>query len=378
MYGNGIAYYRNGDPERKPVSIPAVDLWLAKNRISLKYLIPQFADYRFYMNAFSEGILNKRRDFITGVFHKTAEFSRLEVQNEQSLDIEQLYYSPDFLLGHPPSDGRIAKIPLMPWYDDVAFFERLQGYKFAYHSLFQTPGVTYYARPFWVGIFRKNGVLDGSIAAVEIMNAMMRNQGSLVYQILIPESYFQVRYQEWDTYTDDRRNAIMDALVAEINNQVKGVENAYRSITTFFKQDPISGNHIGKPEIIAFDDKIKKDAWIPTGQHFDAQAVQALGLHPSQIGLAGDGGVMGAGSGSDQREGYNTSITDNSMEQDVILDFLNFAARFNATGGQLWDGVVKLSDWDISFRIDHVYHTTTNDQESGITEKNPNGPPQPK
>ena len=376
MYGRGLAYYRNSDLANgegmvKRAYIPEVERWMRNNRLHTRWLVPQFADYRYYMQCFGEMVLNKRRDFVTGLYHKSAEFCRLARQDKATLDIPSLFYSPDFAVGLQPSpEGeRIAEVPLLPWYDEEAWLARLKGHKFAYHSLFQTPGVTYYARPFWVGLFRKNGWVDVSTNAPEIINAMMRNQVSIVYQILIPESYFQVRYQDWETYTDAARNKIMDATVDTFNSAISGTENVYRSLVNYFKQDPMSGADIGKPEIIPIDDKIKKDAWIPNSAFADGQIVQALGLHPSQVGINSDGKMGGAGSGSDQRESFNTSIHDNTLEQDIILEQPNWAARFNATAGRPWSTDIVNPDWDITFFIDHEEHTTSNLQESGVDKK---------
>ena len=106
------------------------------------------------------------------------------------------------------------------------------------------------------------------------------------------------------------------------------------------------------------DDKIKSNAWVPSSEKADAQIVQGLGLHPSQVGLATEGGKMGSGSGSDQRESYNTGITLNTIEQEIVLEPLNWIAAFNAQ--------TDPKNWDITFFIDHTIHTTTNVQESGL------------
>ena len=119
----------------------------------------------------------------------------------------------------------------------------------------------------------------------------------------------------------------------------------------------MTGEALGKIEIIALDDKIKRDAWVPTSETADAQIVQGLGLHPSQVGLAPQGGKMGAGSGSDQRETYNLGISLNNIEQQIILEPLNWIAKYNAQSNP---------DWDITFFIDHTYHTTSNIRESGL------------
>lgn len=359
MYGNGIAYYRNDDLKEgtnpKRAYIPEVEDFLKRNKIKTKWLVPQCGDYRYYMNCFSEFILNVRKDEIVGMYHKIAEFSRLSKQNEKTLHVDELIYSSEFAKYGMPTEAERAHIPLYRWYDEEGFLKKLKGYKFAYHSKFETPGAQFYAKAFWNGLFKKNGWMEASSAVPEIVNAMMRNQIILKYQILIPESYFEIRYQDWSTYNDAQKEERRAELVKSINDNLSGTENAYASITTFFKQD-ISGNPIGKVEIVAIDDKMKNDNWVPSSEKADAQIVQTLGLHPSQVGL-GDRSGMGAGSGSDQREGFNTGITLNTIDQEVVLEPLNFVAEFNAR---------KNKNWDVTFFIDHTHHTTTNNQESGL------------
>jgi hypothetical protein len=282
------------------------------------------------MNAFGEFIFNRRGDQITGLYHKQAEFCRLSKQDPASLDVKHLLYSPEYATGWPPEKERIKRLPLMPWYDEEGFLAKLGTRKVAYHTKFETPGIMFYARPFWIGLFRENGWADASIAVPEVVTAMMRNQVVLKYQILIPESYFRVRHKEWDTYDDKNRQDIIDALVKKLNAELADTSNAYKSITTVFRLDDMRGTPEGKIEIIAIDDKVKKDSWVPSSEKSDAQIVQGLGLHPSQVGLAPQGGKMGAGSGSDQRETYNIGITVNTLDQEIVLDPLNFVARFNS------------------------------------------------
>ena len=117
MYGNGLCYYRNSELE-SGASIqraynPKVEQWLRHNKIRNKWLIAQLADYRMLWNSFSELILNRRKDFITGLYHKSAEFCRLSKQNEKSFKIDHLFYSPDFSLALNPPPQRIRKGPAL-------------------------------------------------------------------------------------------------------------------------------------------------------------------------------------------------------------------------------------------------------------------------
>lgn len=362
MYGNGLAYFKNsdllnGNTDVKRAYIPEIETWLKQNMLKTKWFIPQLVDYRYNMNTFSEMILNRKMDFITGLYHHTSEFCRLDVQNESTLDINNLNYSPKFGAFNVPGEADIKRIPLFRWYDEARFLEKLRSYNFAWHSHLRTPGTTYYARPFWIGLFQKNGWIDASISVPKIVNAMMSNQIRLKYQILIPESYFQIRHQDWDSYTDAERNAKIDTLINYINDNLGSTDNAYASISTIFKTDPITGNALGKVEIVSIDDHVKEGSWVPSANAADAQIVQGLGLHPSQVGLAPEGGKMGAGSGSDQRESFNTGISLNTIDQEIVLEPLNYVAQFNSRVNP---------SWDVTFFVDHTSHTTTNKQESGL------------
>jgi len=125
----------------------------------------------------------------------------------------------------------------------------------------------------------------------------------------------------------------------------------------FEESDFGNGTHRGKIVIEPIETKVKNDHWVPSSEKADAQIVQALGIHPSQMGLQPQGGKMGAGSGSDQRESYNTGISLNTIEQDLILEPLNWIATYNAQTDP---------DWDITFMIDHTRHTTINNKEDGL------------
>ena len=114
----------------------------------------------------------------------------------------------------------------------------------------------------------------------------------------------------------------------------------------------MTGEPRGLVEIVALDDKTKAGTWIPDAQVSDAQIVQGFGLHPSQVGLQPQGGKMGAGSGSDQRESYNTSVLLQSIDQMIILEPLNWISKYN--------------NWGVCFKFINDTHTTTNDQESGV------------
>jgi len=361
MYGNGLVYVRNSDyaadrSKLRPAYIPTVEDWLTRNRINTHWLPAQFVDFRHTFACFSELIFSQDYSLITGLYHKPAEHCRLSKQNEETLYSDWLLYSPDYAVKTTTTPERIHRIPLYRWQDPEAFFAQLNGRKMAWYSFMYTSGMIYYPAPFWLGLFRTDGWMDSSIQVPEVVNALMRNQVTLKYQILIPESYFRIRHTQWDNYPDAQRAKIIDLKVAELNETLSGTDNAFVSISTVFRTE-LNGNDLGKIEIIALDDKLKNDNWVPSSEKSDAQIVQGLGLHPSQVGLAPEGGKMGAGSGSDKMQTFNIGVSLNTIEQNIVLEVLNWIARWNAATDP---------DWDIRFFINHDTLTTQNEQENGV------------
>ncbi len=361
MYGNGLVYVRNSDyaadrAALKPAYIPEVEDWLIRNRIHTHWLPAQFVDFRHTLATFSEIIFSQDFSLITGLYHKPAEHCRLSKQNEKTNYSDWLLYSPDYSYKVTTSSDRITRIPLYCWQDPESFFSQLRGRKMAWYSHMYTAGMNYYPDPFWMGLFRDDGWIDSAIQVPEVVNALMRNQATLKYQILIPESYFKIRNPQWETYSAQARADLIDAKVRELNAALSGTDNAFLSISTVFREG-LNGDAQGKIEIIALDDKLKNDNWVPSSEAADGQIVQGLGLHPSQVGLAPEGGKMGAGSGSDKMQTYNIGITLNTIEQNIILELLNWVARWNAATNP---------NWDIRFFINHDTLTTTNQQESGV------------
>lgn len=359
LYGNGLCYYSNKTYEQtgefQKAFSAKVERWLRLNRIKTAWIPAVFNDWAYLMNSFSELIFSGDRQRISNIYHKPVAFCRLETQNQSTYKIDHLYYSPQYAFGYKPQTSDIRKIKLFDWTNQRSFIEKLAGKKFAWHSRFPD-GNPYYAKPFWVGLTREDGWLDVNNKVPEIINAMMDNQISIKYIIHIPMTYFQLRYRDFNNKDEHERDKIINDFIKSINSKLQGHENIYSSIAYLF-QEHENGQAEGKIKIEAVDEKINKEAWVPSADHSNAQIVQALGLHPSQMGLAPEGGKMGAGSGSDQRESFNTGITLNTIEQDILLEPLNWIATFNAQADP---------EWDVTFYIDHTFHTTTNKVETGM------------
>ena len=365
MVGEELAFYfadefsKNGF-SATPVYSNEIEDFMEGNRIREEWWPAQCADFCLPFNCFSEMILNNKRDKIENLFHISAEHARLSKASVKNT-VDWLIYSYHFAFGTAQSDANRVYIPLYKWYDRENFFKNLRGFKFGWHSRFPTPGMIYYARAWWLGLFKENGWMDVSANVPKIVNAMQNNQISLKYQILYPESYFTFRYPDWHSMTGDERQKIVDEKQSSINSLLAGSDNAGKSIISIFRENEQTGASLGKPEIIAIDDKSKAGTWIPDSNFADSQIVQGLGMDPSQIGLAPQGGSMGSGSGSDKMQSYNQHILLNTNDQRLALEPLAFAANFNKWGG----------DRRLIAVVKHTQLTTQNENRTGIAKAEP-------
>lgn len=361
MLGKGLFYYKTADlakgPEVERAYVQEVEDWLNANRIRNEWWPGQCADFCLPYNCFSEMMLSMDRSKITNLFHISAEHARLGKDNT-GRPPQFLVYSYHFPYGTAQNDQTRVAIPLYRWYDHDAFFASLRGRKFAWHTRFPTPGLIYYARAWWMGLFKDGGWMDVSADVPVIVRAMQKNQVALKYQINIPETYFIIRHPDWESYEFSKREELINKKVKELNDYLTGSENVFKSVTCVFKENEISGAPIGKISIEAVDDKAKTGTWVPDSTAADAHIVQGLGMDPSQIGLAPEGGKMGAGSGSDKRESFNTHVELNTPDQQLVLEPLNFISRFNG--------------WGVTFVVDHDLHETKNTAPSGVV-KSPQG-----
>lgn len=365
MVGEDLCWYKtedlrkNGD-QAKQVYVPEVEDFMAENRIENEWWPAQCADFCLPYNCFSELTFSLDRKKITGLYHISAEHARLTKASARN-QVDYLLYSMHFSFGTADNDLNRVAIPLYKWYDREAFFARLRNNKFAWHTRFPTPGMIYYARAWWLGLFREGGWIDVSGQVPKIVSAMQKNQMALKYIIAIPEAYFQLRYGQnnWLGYSAEQRQKIIDEKVAELNDYLTGVDNVYKSIAYVFKENEITGAAMGKIEVTAVDDKAKTGVWVPDSYAADAQIVQGLGMDPSQIGLAPEGGKMGAGSGSDKMQSFNQLTLLNTTDQRLVLEPLNFISKYNG--------------WGLTCMVKHTHLTTQDNSRSGVEKKpNPN------
>ena len=355
-YGNGLVYFKTEDLRQDSKVTrhydEEIEAFIKRNKIETVYLPKVITNFTYTSNCFSEFIFSKTKNKITGINTFNAEDCRIQKQDEKTLRKEHLYISEYFRTTQANKKNTI-QIPLLDYHAELNKDFKIKKHTLGSHTFIPSAGMRYYADHLANALIREDGFADVSIAVPEIIHRMMKNQIALMYMIYIPLSYFLARHKGFDTMTKEQQEKIMSGKIAALNKVLKDPNNQFKSITTIVDDmNHDLGTSGGKIEITPIDDKTKKDAWIPSSALADNQILHGIGIHPSQIGLSNDGGTIGAGSGSDQRESFNTEVTLNTMDQLIMLSDLQRISDYN--------------NWGVTFRFDNTTHTTTNNQENGI------------
>jgi len=348
MYGQGVYYYRRtyndkGIEVREKLIMPEIEDFL-KMTNHPKYCQGILFDYKRFFNCFTSLMFSSDKRKIVRLVHRPAKSCRLGKPNAR-LEIDNIFMAHDF-----PSPVETVKIQAYNENDPWRSIQRLSGSReLIIHHKYNT-GDQYYATPFHIGLFEKGGWLDVSINTPLTITQMQRNQVSLKYIIRIPINYFVNRYKDWHSMTQVEQQKIIDAKIDDMNNNLSGSDNIYKSITDIYGVDAF-GNAEAKIEVEAVDDKTRNDQWIPSSDAADKQVAYALMMNPNQIGM-GTSSSIGSGSGSDIREGFNGITDTNTIEQETALEAFKVASMVNG--------------WDVLWAFEHTRHVTTDNAKTGI------------
>jgi hypothetical protein len=344
LMSDGIVYCESSQMRKHPslreeTYSDEVETFLEQNSIVKQMMLvgSQFFTYAQYFISYT---LTNDRTKIGFAQVLPCPYTRKTKQDPKTLNSDFLLFSEKFgnRWGFPRKE-EIVPVPLMNDFQ-YDFFEKLKGYRFARHIALPLTSYFYYASPPWSGLFKPNGWIDIASKVPNLVGSMQDNQLRVVYMIKISEDYFRFRYvdqndpaKNWDQMTLEAKNAVIAEKFSSIENALTGVQNAGKTISYLYEQDPNNPSlKRGLIEIEAIDNKIKSGDWLPDISQADSQIVLGMGVSGSMYGLQNQGGKMGAGSGSDKMQDRNIAISTNTMMQAMVLDWLNYISRFNKWG----------------------------------------------
>lgn len=368
IYGEGLFYWRVGDGQDMavtPAYVQEVEDFLEDSAIRELFLPAQISDFGMYWCCFSEILLNERRDKITYLHHKTAEFCRLKPVNDTEV-VKSIVYSPKFPYVVQSELKEITLVDRFRWKKQLVQ-SKPKKKKYAIFSFYPTPGQVFYPTPYHIGLFKKDGWIDYTNNTPLILTKMRENQVKIMLKISVALEYFEEVYgggfdedentETWENMSDIRKRELIGEYAQKIEDTLTGAENWGKSVQTVFRYSPDGeGKEMDFVKIDVIDHKFKSDEWIPGNENASGTIAQAIGIDPTTIGMQKSG--VASGSGSDKRVAFNTSSMSNTIYQKIILWQLNFIARFNG--------------WNVRFGFRHNYNVSTDFSKNGVSSTDQN------
>lgn len=354
QWGRGICYYK---VERKDGRLEftfqqdnEVDEFLRNNDADFAVL-ERMMDYKFTGNIFGEFILSKDGKKITNYSHLEAEFSRLGAVNSSTNKIDELWYTSNW-----EEADKAARIPYLSRRDiSIENIVKVASKKkkFAVKSSFPSPGNTVYAVAPNAALSLADGWLDYANSVPKIMNSINKNAMHFKYHIQIPYSYWSTTIKGWEALDQAKRDKHIDAKLTAMDEWFVGTKNAHKSFISHFATDPATGKPLPGWSITLLDDAGRKDIYLTSVQEADSQIARALNIDTSLSGIQAQGGKLGAGSGSDKKEGLSNQITMSRADESIIMHFLKVVQLYNG-----WD-----PEYQFGFLHDHMIENQTSPTE---------------
>lgn len=356
-FGRGIVCYKegevneNGERIRVRVEDPEIIDFFRINQVN-RLWVDHIGSLEVFANSWLEMITNKGKDKINRIYHKDPAYCRLAKINE-SFRIPKLYYSAQWDSYPSIEDGTIREISM---YDPGRFSGNIyQDTNFIYPTFYRSFNKSYYHLAVWNGI-RESGWLDIANKVPQLKKAIMQNQMTIKYHIIIPDDYFSKRYPSPD-YSEADREAKRTEVLQNMNDFLSNVENSGKSWVTYSFYNKVKQEYLTGWEIRVIDNKLKDDAYLPDSQAANSEILFAIGVDPTLLGSGIPGGKLGAGSGSDKREAFWQLNAEMGIYRQISLEPLYFIRDFNG--------------WDPEIQFDYVTVDTsqTMNQNPTKTEK---------
>lgn len=331
IYGKGLMPCRViiGDDGKEKITLhddKRVLKFYKENNLKRWYL-EQVTDHVHFANTFSEAILNKRRDYICGLYSNDASYCRWENINEKSRLIENCYVSANW---PNPSESEYEKVAVADPYDVVNSIRNGTAFKYIIPASLPSPNRSYYQRPVWDAI-RENGTIETSNDIVKARRSLFKRQMGWQWHVEIPYEHWEKKFSNiTPAPTDEQKKTIITKDLADLDKYLSGEENAGKAFVSHFGTDPVSGKELPGWKITLLDDKMKDGKWLPDASALYSEILFAGGLDPAIMGAGTPGGSFNtAGSGSDKRESYLIKVATLQSDRDVCTEPLYAIHEFN-------------------------------------------------
>lgn len=180
----------------------------------------------------------------------------------------------------------------------------------------------YYALPQWDTVLEA-GWIDVYKMVPKFLEHMYRNAMTLMWHIQIPYEYWEEEFPEenYSEENEEQRRLDITKRMREIEDNLCGVQNANKAFLNTYRPDE-AGKIENKVIIEKIDNSLKAEEKLATSAAANSEILFSLMINPAVFGagMPGNSYAGNAGSGSDIREAFMTSLILNHTERHSVLD----------------------------------------------------------
>lgn len=344
--GAGLVYYTididpDGRRKKRPLYIPEIEEFLeANNAFAVQKAIVE--DLETFYNAVPFFKLNLGGDRIAGYGYKKMIHCRWGTDSETSSEIDRVYYSFKWPNPNPKNEDDVKVYPIFDQIEPLS--EPLFTKPISYST---SDECTFYELAVWDSI-RQNGWMAIDKLVPKLKKHIFENQAILKYHVKIPYDYWHRKYgtECWEGKTMDERNAAINEELANMDKFLRGVENSGKSFISLYGHDPVTGKPYPGFEILAIDNKLKSEDYLPDATAAYSAICFAMGYDPTLIGAGLIDKRNSGGSGSDKRESLANLQSSMVVDRFVSLEPLRIITTVNKWNEKFKDQLDgKLIHW---------------------------------
>lgn len=260
-------------------------------------LLEQSIDLQVFYNVYPEIICNnaKPKPKIVELNHKEATFSRLEVMNPKTGDIDNHFYSAKWGegAGEIPDDTVIT--PMLSSRNPIKDLKYRLGIeqdplrkvrvsndrRFIIPLNFPTPGRFYYRKPFWISII-ESGWLDFAQKIPEFKRALLNNGMVIKYTVEIHPMFWDRMFSKQGITEPDKKKEVQTKWLTELNDFLSKAENAGKTFVSELYQSADKLDSMIK--ISQMKNEYSGGEYLPDLEEVSNIMSYGMGVHPNLIG----------------------------------------------------------------------------------------------
>jgi len=343
-YGQGLITYKREIVDGKIQKTATIDTdwedWSEKCNFGLN-LTEIIESLEIFYIAFPLFIMNKERTRVNRVICLDTSFCRIGKMNDNGFS-DKIYYSATF----PNPQGK-------EYYEAIEVYnpewkEGKYPAKFVYPIYYKTWGNVFHPKPGYYSVF-ENQWVDVAISVPKLKAAIFANQATIKFHVELTYDYLRRKFEDWDTCGREQQDLYFQQVVEEWDNNLSGEDGGAKTIITTSGFNTATGKQESGVTITAIDNKFKDQMHLPDASAANREIMFAMSNDPSLVGATEHASKIGAGSGSDKKQGnlmmQQTAQRDRecSLQIPYLVKFIN---KFNS------DLKFDYLDMDISETMD--------------------------